>query len=224
VEELLPFLVLIAIGVMNAIGQKKKKEQRMGRKPDAPPRPSRRESRLPGEPPDATRTPPLDRPRAEADGEEDSSEGMIPADVWEEILGLARGRPVATKPTDPKPMEAEGLEGLEEFEPPEERIEERESRPPPRPRETRPEPAARSFPPSHGAQAALHTGPTGDFESRLKVKEAPAVKVEEEDERPRVRVELFGDGSTEELRKAVVLKEVLGPPLGLREDRRLGGS
>ena len=33
-----------------------------------------------------------------------------------------------------------------------------------------------------------------------------------------VRRELFGDGSPAELRKAIVLREVLGPPVGLREE------
>jgi hypothetical protein len=32
------------------------------------------------------------------------------------------------------------------------------------------------------------------------------------------RSPLFGDGSVEELRKAIILKEVLGPPLSLREE------
>jgi hypothetical protein len=31
------------------------------------------------------------------------------------------------------------------------------------------------------------------------------------------RTDLFGSGSSEDLRRAVILKEVLGPPLALRE-------
>jgi hypothetical protein len=213
VEELLPFLVLIGIGVMNAIAQKKKKEQRMGRKPGAPPRPPRGEGRFPSEPPDATRTPPLARPGADSEEEEDSSEGMIPADVWEEILGLARGQPASTKPKGrPAPTEAEEPERLETREVAQVPMETVEAR------EVRPAPKARVFPESHGARAALHTAPAEDFESRLGVEKASALEAEEGEERPRVRVELFGDGSKEELRKAVVLTEVLGPPLSVRED------
>jgi hypothetical protein len=33
------------------------------------------------------------------------------------------------------------------------------------------------------------------------------------------RSPLFGDGSVEELRKAVILKEVLGPPVSLRDEQ-----
>ncbi|MGW8268460.1 MAG: hypothetical protein ACWGSQ_18980, partial [Longimicrobiales bacterium] len=35
--------------------------------------------------------------------------------------------------------------------------------------------------------------------------------------RPEIRSDLLGDGSPESLRKAIILTEVLGPPLGLRE-------
>jgi hypothetical protein len=35
--------------------------------------------------------------------------------------------------------------------------------------------------------------------------------------RKSVRAGLFGDGSARELRKAMVLKEVLGPPVALKE-------
>jgi prepilin-type processing-associated H-X9-DG protein len=34
------------------------------------------------------------------------------------------------------------------------------------------------------------------------------------------RNRLFADGSVEELRKAIILKEVLGPPLSLRDEGR----
>jgi len=35
-----------------------------------------------------------------------------------------------------------------------------------------------------------------------------------------IREDLFGSGSPEELRKAIILKEVLGPPVGLRDQGR----
>jgi hypothetical protein len=86
-----------------------------------------------------------------------------------------------------------------------------------RPREERP----RAFPTSHGAEAVLHESKRSDFESRLAITRTPFPDSKAGGNRgggEGVRAGLFGSGSPEELRKAVILKEVLGLPLSLREE------
>jgi len=122
---------------------------------------------------------------------------MLPGDVWAEILGLARGEPRRAEPEAPPPPEVEPV--------PISRGEElREERP-------------RDFPASHGAEVALHESKRSDFESRLAITRTPLPDLKAEGGGG-VLAGLFGSGSPEELRKAVILKEVLGLPLSLREE------
>ena len=114
---------------------------------------------------------------------ERSSEGLIPGEIWEEILGLAGGGPAP-----PKPVE---------------------------------EPVPSRTPPAESREGAVRRKPSSASVLRKAAPPVTPVKSElaEDDSRFRksVREGLFGDGSTRELRKAMVLKEVLGPPLALRE-------
>jgi len=145
-------------------------------------------------------------------GKAKSSEGMIPAEIWDEILGLAQGRPPRAEP-DPGPPAEEIPISVPREEGPRETspatvVARRESRPPPE---------ERAFPSSHGAEAALHKTDPSDVESRLAVSTPPLPAAGRGGSR-RVKAELFGDGSPEDLRKAIILQEVLGEPLAFRKD------
>ena len=124
----------------------------------------------------------------------------MPGDVWAEILGLARGEPRRAAPEPPS--EVAPVPMSREEEPQEER-----------PWEERP----MAFPASHGAEAVLHKSKRSDFESRLAITRTPSPE-SKAGRGEGVRAGLFGSGSPEELRKAVILKEVLGLPLSLREE------
>ena len=116
---------------------------------------------------------------------ERSSEGLIPGDIWEEILGLARGEtPRPKPPVEPVPPS------------------------PPLPAESREGAVPRK--PSAASILRRAAPPVAPVPSEA----ASAVAAQT---RRGVRAGLFGDGSARELRKAVVLKEVLGPPVALKE-------
>jgi hypothetical protein len=131
---------------------------------------------------------------------------MIPADVWEEILGLARGKPPAPKP-EPAPEPEPGFETWQEFEAePVPEAEERSSRRHESDLDRRRAAVAR--PPIQAQEVGSGRG----------VVTAPVPVVRRAVDDGGVRGDLFGSGSPEELRKAIILKEVLGLPLALRED------
>ncbi|MCK5650282.1 MAG: hypothetical protein KAJ42_02850 [Gemmatimonadetes bacterium] len=119
-------------------------------------------------------------------GEADSSEDLIPKEIWEEIGELAGGRRSA-EPT--------------------------------------PEPAPTSEPTSTW-EMGLRTRPTPDRSRKLAAQlgkdatPAPELQLEgAEGEGDVGRLEwLFGGKDPEALRKAILLREVLGPPLALREE------
>ncbi len=145
----------------------------------------------------ATSRPPTAPPRPVQDGEgSGSSEGMIPGDVWAEILGLARGEPRRDEPeVPPQSEERPAASSARREDPP--------------PLEERP------FPGSHGADVVPPQSKPADFKSRIAVSSAP-IELEPGETRD-IRTALFGSGSPAELRKAFILKEVLDPPLSLRE-------
>jgi hypothetical protein len=214
-EGLLFWLIIIAVAVLQGIGQKKKKPGQPGPKqPQGPPGPS------PIPPAERKRVTASSRPTPSSAGggrqgieEAGSSESMIPSEIWEEILGLARGEPRRAEPAPPPPPETETPWALEE-----------------RPRKGRPAaavarrrdpavvPEERSFPTSHGADGALHATRPADFKARLALSRTSTPEAEEEEAKPpELRTVLFGSGSSKELRRAIILKEVLGPPMALRE-------
>ena len=231
-DGLFLWLIIFAVAILQGIGQRKKKQgQKPGQKPGSRsgpvPESSRRRPPRTRSEPDQTRGDPLsdapsgttlasssDQGRGKADP---SSEGMIPADVWEEILGLARGKPPTPKP-GPTPEPEPGFEPEPAFEP----RQRHEAEPVPeaeaisetgesswlayeanlggrRPQVDRQPMAARELGSNRGVAAPI--------QGVLKAGEGGGV-----------REDLFGSGSPEELRKAIILKEVLGLPLALRED------
>lgn len=198
------WLVIMAVAVLQGIGARKKKAGQQGQKPGMPGQKPGMPGQKPGMPrqkppasgqrprsPAASRPATADIPQGGGAETGGSSEGMIPSDVWAEILGLARGGPPVTEP---------------EAEPEVERVPEPALAPAPRP-----------FPTSHGASAVLHETKPAAFESRLAVSRSPESGSGAKKKRG-VRAGLFGTGSPKELRKAIILQEVLGPPVGMREE------
>jgi hypothetical protein len=246
-EDIFFILVFVAIAVIQGIGQKRRQEakKRQQGQTGAPPRPPPRPGAEAGAGPGSE---PIRAERSGSARKPESSEGLIPSEVWEEILGLARGGPLPPKrpPASPKseapPEEVTGR-GLAEVPQPRagrpdatrtaptprpreisdrdrsERprgIPERDRTPRPRspemirsPAEIRPVRAQESRPSRAPVPAAIASGEVG---TAGEVGESAAPQGEG-------RSPLFGDGSVEELRKAIILKEVLGPPLSLRDER-----
>ena len=128
-----------------------------------------------------------------------SSEGMIPADIWEEIAGLARGRlpePTPTPEPEPAPEPVEYL--------PRRSVE----RIPARPVETHR---------VHRAHAGYGTDPSSREALGAGRPRSAAVGQLSRDART-VRRQLRG-GAAGALRQAVILQEVLGPPAAMRSER-----
>jgi len=223
-------LLFIAFSVLEGVGRKRKGQQKGAPGEPAAPRPTDAPSpgprpippRSPSRPGDAQRPgastrggmPTAQGPAGAGRGEQGrASEGLVPKEIWEEILGLARGEPPKPRPVEPGPgsapsprpprQEAETLEEIPPFEARSlEPLEVDRDRPSSR-EERRPALRESSSPQRTGALAA--SGGKAPLSAR---KGRGGVKLKED---------LFGDGSPEDLRKAIILTEVLGPPLGLRE-------
>ncbi len=214
-EGLVFWVILFAVVVLQGIGRKKRKPGQPGQKPPGlpatrPTPPQARERATASSPP--TQAP--SRP-SQDEGDDEPSEGMIPQDVWAEILGLARGDPQRAEP-DPPP-EAVPIPGSREERPREEPSRQERQVASVAPREEPVRVSSREFPSSHGANAVLHQSKPGDYESRLAVSRPPA-RDSGEVETVGIRAELFGSGSAGDLRKAIILSEVLGPPHALKEE------
>jgi hypothetical protein len=210
--ELIFVLIFIVFSVLEGVGRKAKQQAK------------KREGagRIPAPPPDRS---PKEPPRETAQKGSDGSEGLIPSEVWEEILGLARGSAPSPKP-QPAPdseSEARSLEDLRARPIPEayrrgdetlEEIPEFEARSL-EPLEPRPEPDRRVPDRSRKPAAAVEKARSRARDTGV----APPLAVSSSPRRStgHPRTDLFGDGSPEELRKAIILREVLGPPLGTRE-------
>ena len=233
-EGLVFWVILLAVAALQAISRKKRKPGQPGQKPPglARPRPSPPQARervtASSGPTQASSRPDQD------DGDEEPSEGMIPQDVWAEILGLARGDPQRAEPDPPPevvPIPASREEMPREGQLREESPRQERSAASTAPREEPVRVASRQFPSSHGANAVLHQSKPGDYESRLAVSRSPPGDYESrlavsrspardsgEGETVGIRAELFGSGSAGDLRKAIILSEVLGPPHALKEE------
>jgi hypothetical protein len=236
--ELLFLLIFFIFAVLQGIGQKRRQAERQEQptpsdagEGDAPTGGRERASPTPWERsrverPDRTAAPPRERgrpplrERAPAPAYErpggtpqpregaTSSEGLVPKDIWEEIMGLARGELEPPKPprrpepsrTPPPPEEP----AWEEVAP------RRVATPDP----SR-QPSAAVPVPKPSAAAVLPVSKRPPRRTLTPLLDESAVSGPQG--RSRVREDLFGDGSPRELRKAIVLREVLGPPLALRE-------
>ena len=142
--------------------------------------------------------------RVEA-GASASSEGMIPADIWEEITGLAQDRvPVRREPEEPT------LPSSQPWNPPIPPSPQPWSPPAPLGAPRVPEPAHKV----HLAHAGYGTDPSTrppseqDGLDPLRVRANAATRA--------VREQLRRGGA-QALRQAIILQEVLGPPVVLRD-------
>lgn len=128
-EQLIFFAIIIIFSIIDSVARsKKKKQQQMGTGAPAPEAPEARERKRAVPRYDTERTHEAQRtyeaertyehqPSYDADPSSDAapsydddlpdeagSQAMIPADIWEEIAGLARGRvPAPTRPAPPPP-------------------------------------------------------------------------------------------------------------------------
>lgn len=227
-DGLVEFLIIgvfVALTMIEGAGRRRK---RAGKGPTGQTKPHPGPARAPRPSPPQQEPSPrqatVERQRtgkAEGDG---TSEGLIPSDVWEEILGLARGETEKAKapstPSDELGSAESEWVGRPEPRPREERPEPkpRAIRPEPLPRETRPEPKPREPRPAVAAVRPLRPalretapafGSTGQEEG-----------VRQEKGKRGLREEIFGGVSAQDLRKAIILQEVLGPPVTLKDQRR----
>lgn len=197
--ELIFFAVIILFTILEAVAKRRKQREggEEGGDEDESwtPAPVERQPR-----PKAERRPRVERgsssstdrgmPKRGA-GREERSETMIPADLWEEIAGLATGETPRRRP-EPRDMDTEEARSLEQLD------------------------VERS------ADAHLvhrsHRGYGTDPSER-----APS----EQDWRPtqrgnrnakRVRAMLRGSEGTDALKQAVILREVLGPPVSMEDE------
>jgi hypothetical protein len=232
VGEFIFFAVLILFSILESIARKQKERVEGGERPPAPeaPRPSRPRRSERGVP---------DVQRGGERLEEDSSETLIPADIWEEIAGLASGRapqqgrrapgPGRRTPSPPsrrfpesrpgnrlpeRPAtgtawpEAESKEALNV-----ERIEDEITRPVRTYTGLHPRPAGQPHP-VHRSHPEFGMDPSEREPSRLTASRREAGR----ESAKRVRAVLRGSRGADALREAVILREVLGPPAGLRDD------
>jgi len=226
--ELIFVLIFVAFSILEAVGRKKgaQRKKASGRSPSPRPSADREREGIP-----RAREPGVasGRSREGTRTGEPSSEGLIPREIWDEILGLARGTTEGEgeakggAPTtdmggrELPPMEAETLEEIPPFEarslePLEPRAEPDRGLPDPagtrrRGREVEVPPVPKSAVKGMPSLAAEEIGTGPGVAARPKRKPKGG----------RIRQEVFGDGSLEDLRKAIILKEVLDKPVGMRE-------
>ena len=230
--ELIFVLIFIAFSVLEAVGRKKGAGRKGG--PGTAPDPESRRQMERREIPRAQEAGGSSRgsPGREGKGPESSSEGLVPKDIWEEILGLAQGmepegrkadsrsRPEVRRDMAGRDLPTSDPETLEEIPDFEARtLESLEPRPEPKRR--LPDPAGHrrqgrevKMPPVPSSRVK---GMPGVADTEIGTGPGVAARPKRKPRGGKVRQEVFGEGSLKELRKAVILKEVLGKPLGMRE-------
>jgi hypothetical protein len=200
-------LLFIAFSVLEGVGRKRKGQQKAAPGEPAAPGPTDASSSRPAPTPSRS-------PAGAGRGEQGrGSEGLVPKEIWEEILGLARGEPPKPRtaapgppPRPPRP-EAETLEEIPPFEARSlEPLEVDRDRPPPRERGREQDRPARSG--SGYSKALTPREPSSPQRTGALAASGRGRKL---------KGDLLGDGSPEDLRKAIILTEVLGLPLALRE-------
>lgn len=217
-NELIFFAVIILFTIIEAIAKARKK--RAGGGEEAGAEVSDRE-RL------ARRSDPRER-------EDEPSETMIPADVWEEIAGLGRGRrevepepepselaPAPPPTPSPKPEPAPppvpygtaGRRAPAPYEGP------RGGSPGPKRRTpSTPSPTRIPVPAETHRMHRLHSELGTDPSERTPSAQDWRPEVRDDRNAKRVRALLRGSEGTDALKQAVILREVLGPPVSMRGD------
>jgi hypothetical protein len=210
-KELIFVLIFIVFSVLEGMGRKKKAQRQggAGMVPPSRPRSDQREGETGSVPETVVAS--VAAPSADSTTEPDASEGVIPEDVWSEILELARGTPPPTPAPEPKPPEEPVEEsswdrGIREAQLVEER----------------PETQVTSLESLEARTDVAQVMPDRDRVSPSSEK-IPAQRVavpllgKARSSGSSALQELFGDGSVKELQKAIILQEVLGPPVGMKE-------
>jgi len=221
-------ILFIAFSVVEGIGRKRKAQQKGGAAQKPAPRTRetaspRRQSAAAGPPAPVSQQ----QGGQQVPAKDGGSEGLIPKEIWDEILGLARGAPPgpqkAPTGTATPPRLERREETLEEVDPVEVRTLEPldvqdERLTPGRERAPfDPETYARDRPRSPDTAIALRSsGKEAVATARGRTQRQADPEGGIGQGHP-LRGELFRDGSPAELRRAIVLSEVLGPPVGMRE-------
>jgi hypothetical protein len=242
-EELIFFAVLIFFSIVESIARSRKK-QKGGPPPEMPeaeraerpthrpsPRPRPRMSEVPSYDDDVTSEAETSFDDVASSEEERrqraaSSESMIPADIWEEISGLAREAKVELPAPRPKPQPRPQVQlpqprRVPQPKLPAPKLPQRPGPAAPQPRK----PTAPARPPSlegtashpvHRSHAGYGTDPSTRARSQQDVLEplAPAVNADAS----AVREQLRSQGA-QGLRQAVILYEIFGPPVSSKPDR-----
>jgi hypothetical protein len=223
-------LLFIAFSVLEGVGRKRKSQQKGPSGEAAARRPTDSSSSGPAPIPSRSPSRPGDSRRPGAStrggvataqmpagagrgGQGRGSEGLVPKEIWEEILGLARGEPPRPTTAEPGPSprpprpEAETLEEIPPFEARSlEPLEVDRDRPPPSEQGREQDRPAQSG--SGYSKALTPREPSSPQRAGTLAASGGGRKL---------KGDLLGDGSPEDLRKAIILTEVLGPPMALRE-------
>ncbi len=207
-------LIFLVLAVVQGVGQKRKEMEK-----ENVPKPER-EPVGAGASRGRTRAP--SRPLPRTSPEEDSSEGMVPSEIWEEILGLARKPESRPTPLErgsrPEPPERPRRDATSRGAGPAEEtasfealsvepVEVREDRPRAR---SRVREAARIQEPSLEAVMSAEILTSRHAAGKGTRRRAHRGR--------RIRRDLLGHGSSQDLQTAMILTEVLGPPVSLRKD------
>jgi hypothetical protein len=216
VGELIFFAVLIFFSILESVARQRKQRQGGGAEPS--PLPGSEPLPREGERSAAGRT-----ARAGDEDREQSAETVLPADLWEEIAGLAAGglpeAPPETAPRRPrKPADGQRrrpersrprpLEGRRERGASADRAARGSER-----RPTRWTPSTTGAHPIHEAHRDYGTAPSERPPSQLDWK-PPATGNENA---KRVRALLRGSGGTDALKQAVMIQEILGMPVSMKD-------
>ncbi len=186
--ELIFFGVLILFSILESVARQRKQRQEEAGGGEAPESPSSRPEER------STRSSGTTRPGGPSSQE--SAETMLPADLWEEIAGLAAGR-VPEAPTEPARRRPSKTAGGK-----------------------RPDTAGWT-PSVPGEQHPIHdthrdygTAPSTRRASELDWKPTVTGNANAK----RVRALLRGSGGADALKQAVMLQEILGPPISMKDD------
>lgn len=227
-DELFTLVLIVVFVVLPLLEGVLKKRRRDAPPPEAerPPEPPARRPEVPRRTPrtpEGRAAPPEAAPRPrEADS--GASEGMIPPDIWEELTGLPapeRSRPEAEEaPPEAPPGETPSREAPASAE---------SRRPSGRPAPT---PGPRAPLPEMGAPLPVARGEIGESGEAATLARTgggapaplppppgrPAPRRTGGSSAARLVSDLRGGSSVDELRRAVLYREVLGPPVAFRGD------
>lgn len=216
--ELIFFAVIVLFSILEAVAKRRKQREAGEDGGDEGetwvPAPVERQPR-----PKAERRPRVERGSSSSTdrgmpergaGREERSETMIPADLWEEIAGLAGGQATRRRP-EPVSLDTDEARSLESLEV--ERIED-DIRPVRRTYTGARVPSSADAHPVHRSHLGYGTDPS----ERVRSEQDWRPPVRGNRNAKRVRAMLRGSEGTDALKQAVILREVLGPPVSMKDE------